>query len=235
MPLKHPKRERFAEIQQYEHVLLPGMDEIFAQDYQFKGNWAAFFGNDHPLTLELGCGRGEYTVGLARQNPQGNYLGFDIKGARIWRGARNSLREGLRNVGFIRARAEFLLSFFAPGDVAELWLTFPDPCPGKPRKCLTSAIFLPRFARILKPNALIHLKTDNFELFQGTIETAKAFGCQIRYAVENIYQWPEADSALTSIQTYYEKMFAGQGFSIKYVQFCLPEFPDGFPPLKGPR
>ena len=191
-----------------------------------RGQWAAHFGNDKPITLELACGGGEYAVGLARLYPERNFIGLDIKGARIWRGARQAQREGLPNVAFIRSRIEELALLFAPDEVAEIWITFPDPFlrEGKAQKRLTSARFLALYQKVLRMGALLHLKTDEPNLYHFTLDTIAEQGGTLHYADPNIYTSPLPLPEL-DIKTYYEGLDIAQESTVKYIRFSLPSTP----------
>lgn len=208
----------------FDNVFQPAFEQVFHKDFEFKGQWASqYFRNKHPIILELGCGKGEYTVGLAERFPDINFIGIDIKGARIWTGARKSYLEKIVNVAFIRTRIEFINSFFSPAEVDEIWLTFPDPQLRKKRnkKRLTAARFLNLYRKFLKDNGIIHLKTDNPILYEYTLELARLNKLRIEYATNNLYggEYPEW---VHGIQTFYEKQFIEEGFNIHYLQFRLP-------------
>ncbi|MDR0728587.1 MAG: tRNA (guanosine(46)-N7)-methyltransferase TrmB [Prevotellaceae bacterium] len=217
------KHLRFAENTTFALLHQPAFDDIFNRDYRLKGQWhASFFRNGNPLTLELGCGRGEYTVELARQYPSRNFIGIDIKGARLWRGAKTATEEALPNVAFIRTRIDFITSFFAPDEVDELWITFPDPQLKAPRKRLTSPLFLARYAAFLKPGGRIHLKTDSQLLHEYTIALIRQNGMPLYEAHSDIYGTARADDIL-SIKTHYETQFLQQGLRITYLCFGLSQ------------
>lgn len=181
------------------------------------------FGNNNPLVLELGCGKGEYTVGLARRYPERNFLGLDIKGARIWKGARTVHQEGIPNVAFLRTRIDFIRSFFAPGEISELWITFPDPQEKRRRrkKRLTGVLFLNMYREVLKDGALVHLKTDNASLYRDTLELVRCNGLRVERSTSDLYQEAWNDET-TAIQTFYEKNFLKGGARIHYLSFRLP-------------
>jgi tRNA (guanine-N7-)-methyltransferase len=206
----------FKHLFQYPHLgLLP--------DFQLRGRWNEnYFHNDHPVILEMGCGKGEYTVNLAVDHPEKNYIGMDIKGARLWKGCKMVEELGLKNVAFIRSRGEFIESFFAENEVDELWLTFPDPQPQSNRiqKRLTSPEFLLKYKNILKKDAIIHLKTDNEKLYRYTLGVIKDFGHQLVYSSEDIYRL-EIPHEATIIQTFYEDIYRKEGVQIKYIEFKL--------------
>ncbi len=221
------KLSRFAENLTFEHVVQPSFTELTQGEFPLKGKWNVdLFKREAPLVLELGCGGGEYTVGLARLNPQRNYLGVDIKGARLWRGARTAKEEGLTNVGFLRTHVDHLLRCFAPQEVDEIWLTFSDPQIGKARKRLTSPLFLARYKEILKPGGVIHLKTDSPLLYEYTLEQIAESKLPIMEQSVNVYTdlvqrvSPE-EQAVLNIRTYYEQMWLAEGRTIHYVRFSL--------------
>jgi tRNA (guanine-N7-)-methyltransferase len=217
------KLSRFKELQTLG-VFQPSLEEVFQTDFHRKGNWCNDqFKNQGPLILELGCGKGEYTVGLARLNAEKNYVGLDIKGARIWTGARAAFDEGLENVSFIRTRIDFIGSFFATDEVDELWVTFPDPQEKTRRrkKRLTGANFLNKYRQFLKDGGLVHLKTDNRSLYVDTLALVRNNELTIEKFSDDIYNegW---DDEIVSIQTYYEKRFLAEGMPINYLSFRLP-------------
>lgn len=218
------KLSRFRELETLERVFQPSFEEVFRKDYYLKGKWKEhIFGNDNQLVLELGCGKGEYTVGLSRMNPDKNYLGIDIKGARIWKGARQAHDGKMENVAFLRTRIDFITSFFSKGEVDEIWITFPDPQEKKRRrkKRLTGAIFLNHYRQLLRDGGWIHLKTDNNQLYRYTLELAKYNGLETGRYSDNLYQTGWEDEAL-KIQTYYEARFRAEGSAINYIRFRLP-------------
>lgn len=185
-----------------------------------RPHWETFFPVAQPIVLELGCGRGEYTVGLARKYPERNFIGVDIKGARMWTGATEALRTGMTNVAFLRTNIEFIDRFFAPGEVDELWLTFSDPQMKKATKRLTSTYFLARYRRFLRDGGLIHLKTDSNFLFTYTEELLRANALTPEVCTRNLYGEPPLEAQ--TIQTYYEQMWRARGIDIKYLAFRLP-------------
>jgi tRNA (guanine-N7-)-methyltransferase len=217
------KLMRFAQMETFTNVIQPDLDEVLNKDYPLKGNWnSSFFKNNNPIVLELGCGKGEYTVGLSRKYPEKNFIGIDIKGARIWRGAKTALEDKLTNVGFLRTRIEHICSFFAPGEVSEIWITFPDPQMKKIRakKRLTSSRFLPRYRQFLKKDGIIHLKTDNSLLYEYSHSLCEYNNLNILKSTNDLYK-TESDENLLSIQTFYESQFLAQGIPIKYLRFTL--------------
>lgn len=186
-----------------------------------KGNWRKdYFKNDNPIVLELGCGKGEYTVNLAIQNPSINYIGIDSKGARLWRGCRNSIDNQLDNVAFVRTHIEQIEQLFAPGEISEIWITFPDPQLRKERKRLTCPRFLKHYRNILATDSLIHLKTDNIPLYDYTLRVIRSAGHKLLFHTNDLYGDDVQDVA-SSIQTFYEKMFLEQGMKITYLRFRL--------------
>ncbi len=218
------KLKRFGELEHIERVIQPAFEEVYNTEYRLKGKWKrTLFGNDNPLVLELGCGAGEYTVGLARLYPGKNFLGMDIKGARIWKGAVIARREGLDNVAFLRTRIDFIKSFFEKDEVDELWITFPDPQERRRRrkKRLTGDIFLNSYRQFLKDGGFINLKTDNFGLYIYTLELAKYNHLEIDWHTDDLYQTDRTDETV-SIQTYYEALFRAEGKSINFIRFRLP-------------
>lgn len=215
------KLSRFAEMETFDHVIQASFDEVFKKDYKLKGNWAKdFFKNDNPIVLELGCGKGEYTIGLAKQNPNINYIGIDIKGARMWRGAKTALDEGINNVGFIRTRIDLINSFFAQNEISEVWVTFPDPQPKKYYKRLTSTRFLGYYQRLLKENGIVNLKTDSQELYTYTRNLVELNNLEKVIDTNDLYN-SGIDDQILSIKTFYEQQFLDQGKSITYLKFKL--------------
>lgn len=224
------KLEKFAELLAFPNVYEnfdpqdPKLIGLNGEEADLRGKWAAqHFHNDNPITLELACGRGEYTLSLARSYPARNFIGLDIKGARIWKGARIALEEGLPNAAFLRTRIEQVGLFFAPAEVSEIWITFPDPFlrKSKANRRLTSPRFLDQYRRILRPEGLVHLKTDEPNLFHFTLEVLEADPrAKILYSDEDIYAKPLPIPEL-AFKTYYEQMHLAGGKTIKYIQFQL--------------
>lgn len=206
----------FKHLFQYPHLgLLP--------DFPLKGKWHKdYFQNDNPLVLELGCGKGEYTVNLALKYPWENFIGMDIKGARLWKGCKMVEELRLKNVAFIRSRGEFIESFFTADEVEEIWLTFPDPQPqsNRIRKRLTSPEFLERYKNIMKPGGTIHLKTDNASLYKYSLGVIRDYGHHLHFSSDDIYSLKEPHEA-TSIQTFYEDIYRQEGVPIKYIEFSM--------------
>ena len=219
---KH-KLARFAENLTFPNLFQVSFEQLEQSGFEWRGRWSEYFGNPGPIVLELGCGKGEYTLALARNNPQCNHIGIDIKGARLWRGAKTSNEEQMRNVAFLRTRIEMIQSFFAPQEVSELWITFPDPQPKKPMKRLTSPRFLERYRPLLRPGAPIHLKTDSRELYDYTLdEVLHPSGHPVAFATPDLYASGYGGMA-TAVQTFYESMFLKEGKPITYIQFSLSE------------
>jgi tRNA (guanine-N7-)-methyltransferase len=215
------KLSRFAEMETFDHVVQPLFDEVFNKDYRLKGKWAKdFFQNDKPLILELGCGKGEYTVGLAKQNPDTNFIGIDIKGARMWRGAKTAVDEGIKNVAFLRTRIDLINSFFGKEEISEIWITFPDPQPKKYYKRLTSTRFLGYYQAFIKQDGFINLKTDSAELYQYTKQLAEINKLELVIDTDNLYNSAIVNDIL-SIKTFYEQQFLAQGKPIHYLRFKL--------------
>ena len=219
------KLQRFAENATFRHFFQPTWEEL--QDgFSLKGQWRKdYFGNEHPLIVELGCGKGEYTISLARKYPGADFIGVDKKGARMWRGAKTTKETELTNVAFVRVLAENLPDIFAPGEVDEIWITFPEPQPNSPRtkKRFTSPQFLERYRKILKPRGVIHLKTDNDMLFEYTMEVIRNGDHDLLYQTGDLYgvaDDPEVVDVLP-VQTHYEKIWLEQGLKIKYLKFRL--------------
>jgi tRNA (guanine-N7-)-methyltransferase len=215
------KLQKFAEMEAFSHVIQARFDEVFRNDYKLKGQWAeSFFKNDNPIILELGCGKGEYTVGLAERFNEINFIGVDIKGARMHTGASQAVDKKLNNVAFIRTRIELIDSFFSASEVSEIWLTFPDPQMNKVRKRLTGTRFLAIYAHFLKVEGRIHLKTDSNFLYNYTREMAKANNMTVLGDYNDLYNSDLTDDLL-SIHTYYEERFMSHGIPIKYFSFLL--------------
>jgi tRNA (guanine-N7-)-methyltransferase len=213
------KIKRFDEMREFPHVFEPDGNHILLSDYEMKGRWnERFFRNDKPIILELGCGRGEYTVELAKRSPGFNFIGVDIKGARMWKGAQESLRSQLDNVAFLRCRIEFLFRMFAAGEIAEIWITFPDPQARKPRKRLTSSRFINMYLDMLQPGGRIHLKTDSPILHEYTLSLLKWNQVVPDHCTADLYSAGPVDEVL-SIRTHYESGFLQIGKPITYLSF----------------
>jgi tRNA (guanine-N7-)-methyltransferase len=211
------KLRRFAEIDTFKNVVQMDAGK------PYKGSWGKeFFTNGNPLVLELACGKGEYTVNLAQLFPSKNFIGVDYKGNRIWRGAKTALEDGINNVGFLRIQIENLIEYFGPGEVDEIWITFPDPQPqlSREKKRLTSSRFLDMYRVLLKPGGYINLKTDNDALHAYTAEKIEDLGLKLHIRTEDLYKSPYADEVL-SIKTYYEKKYLQSSKNINYLKFSF--------------
>ncbi len=209
-------------MREYPHVFEYPYSVVDDVPFDMKGHWGeTFFKNDRPIVLELGCGRGEYTVGLGRLFPEKNFIGVDIKGARMWTGATESLQAGMTNVAFLRTNIEIIDRFFAPGEVSEIWLTFSDPQMKKATKRLTSTYFMERYRRFLVDGGLVHLKTDSNFMFTYTKYMVENNHLPVEVMTEDLYHSGLADEIL-SIRTYYEQQWLDRGLNIKYIRFRLP-------------
>jgi len=185
-----------------------------------KGKWAVFFENTKPITLELACGHGAYTVGLSRLYPERNFIGIDRKGARMWRGAKTAIEENLDNAAFMRIQIDHCADHFGLNEVDEIWITFPDPQPNKDRKKLTSPMFLNRYKQFLKPAGTINLKTDDDHMYEYTLELIKENNYELLENIPNVYAQPEVSEEL-NIKTYYEMKWLKNGKTIKYLKFRI--------------
>lgn len=218
------KLQRFAEMKTQVNVIQPRMS-FPPRDYELKGKWNQnFFRNDHPIVLELGCGKGEYTVGLAEKFPQHNFIGVDIKGARMWRGSKSALEKGLNNAAFLRIQIDHIGYFFGPGEVHEIWITFPDPQPQKSRekKRLTSIGFIEKYKQFLTPDGIIHLKTDSIPLYEYSAGVVQENNFRLIDSTRDLYKSKQNDrETVRGIQTFYETMFLSEGKKICYLKFSL--------------
>ena len=222
------KLKKFAEMETFDNVFQCGAREMLPanQVHEMAGHWRErFFHNDNPIVLELGCGRGEYTVGLAEKYPEKNFIGVDIKGARMWAGAKQAVQAGLKNVAFLRTSIEIITSFFAADEVDEIWITFCDPQMKKATKRLTSTYFMQRYQRIVKPNGAIHLKTDSPFLYTYTVEMLRLNPYPVVCSTDDLYG-KTADSIelfddARALQTHYEKQWLDRGMQIKYIEWQL--------------
>lgn len=215
----HHKLQRFAENLTFPNLFQVGFEQLEKEGFALRGKWAEHFGNANPITLELGCGKGDYTISLARIHPERNYIGVDIKGARLWRGAKTAVEERMRNVAFIRTRIELIDRFFAPAEVSEIWLTFSDPQPKKPNKRLTSPRFLDTYARFLAHGSTIHLKTDSQVLYDYTLnEVLPDRNVEVVFATNDLYH-TDYDGEAKLTQTFYERMFLEKNMPITYIQW----------------
>ena len=233
------KLAKFADMAKYKNVFQYPYGALEHVDFEMRGHWREqYFKNSNPIVLELGCGKGEYTVGLAQRYPDINFIGVDIKGARMWTGATQAINEGIKNVAFLRTNIEIIDRFFAENEVQQIWLTFSDPQMKNPRKRLTSTWFLNRYRHFLTDGGFIHLKTDSNFLFTYTTYLVEknhlplVFRTEDLYGNHNSHCAPHSDlqvrefsilnSQLLTIQTYYESMWIARGLNIKYMKFCLP-------------
>ena len=217
------KLKRFKENETFSNVIQPSREILLKGEFPQKGKWHEFFGNTNPIVLELGCGKGEYSVALARQYPDTNFIGIDIKGARLWRGAKTALEEGLSNVCFLRIQIELLTQVFDPREVDEIWLTFPDPQTKfkRTKHRLTNPVFLQRYAQILKSDGVVHLKTDSAFLHGYTLGLLQGSGHEILYANHDVYRLEGSPEAVTKIQTFYENQYLQEGKPITYIRFRI--------------
>ena len=216
------KLRKFAEMAELNNVFQSNFEQLREHDFDLKGKWQQdYFRNDNPIVVELGCGKGEYTVGLAHLFPNKNFIGVDIKGARMHSGATQAAQEGLTNAAFIRTRIELIDHFFAADEVSEIWLTFPDPQMAKPRKRLIGTKMLALYTAFLRDGGTIHLKTDSKFLFRYTTEMLKINALTPEISTDNLYK-TLADNEILSIKTYYEQKWLDYGLDIKYVKFALP-------------
>ncbi len=217
------KLQKFADMAAYPHVFEYPYSVAENVPFEMKGKWhEIFFKNNNPIVLELGCGRGEYTVGLGRMFPDKNFIAVDIKGARMWSGATESISEGLANVAFLRTNIEIIERFFAEGEVSEIWLTFSDPQMKKATKRLTSTYFMNRYRQFLKPDGIIHVKTDSNFMFTYTRYMIEENKLPVLFITEDLYHSNLVDDIL-GIKTYYEQQWLDRGLSIKYIKFALPQ------------
>ena len=218
------KLEKFDELETFENCSKFFFENI-PTGFKLKGKWhSEHFHNDHAIVLELGCGKGEYTIGLAQKHPEKNFIGVDIKGNRIWTGAKQSIEYNLKNVAFLRTRIDFIDHCFASNEVDEIWITFPDPQPQKTRerKRLTNPLFLNRYKKFLKKDGLVHLKTDSTSFYEYTMQVIKENDFPLVWHTNDLYKNCPADrQELITIKTYYEALFTAKGEDIKYVCFRL--------------
>ncbi len=210
----------FRENLTFPHLLQPTYQDL-ASGLLLRGRWhAGFFHNDHPITLELGCGKGEYTVGLAGLYPQRNFIGIDWKGARLWRGSKTIVEQGLKNAGFVRAMIDHVEQIFSPSEIDEIWITFPDPQVRKERLRLTAPVFLSKFRNILIPGGIIHLKTDDSFFYSYTLDMIRDQKHNLLWATDDLYNSGTSED-VASIQTFYETKWLEMGKKICYLRFQL--------------
>ncbi|SCD19461.1 tRNA (guanine-N(7)-)-methyltransferase [Proteiniphilum saccharofermentans] len=216
------KLAKFADMATYENVFQYTFDTLKEEGFPFKGKWHTYFGNTNPVVLELGCGKGEYTVGLARKFPEKNFIGIDIKGARMWTGASQALEEGLTNAAFLRTRIELINHFFAQDEVSEIWITFPDPQMKKTNKRLTSTRFMEQYSRMLKEGGIIHLKTDSNFLYRYSKVMIAENRLETFFDTEDLYN-SGLNGDILEIRTFYEQQWLSRGLNIKYIRFLCPK------------
>lgn len=216
------KLKRFQENETFPNVVQPTRDEVVT-NFSYKGKWHSFFGNNNPIIVELGCGKGEYTVALARKNPNKNYIGIDIKGARFWRGAKTAVEENLNNVAFVRTQIELVDFIFGAKEVAEIWITFPDPQIKykRTKHRMTNTNFLKKYHSILSDDGIVNLKTDSEFMHGYTLGLLHGEGHEVLYANHNVYFNHGAPEEVTSIQTFYEKQYLEVDKAITYIKFRL--------------
>ena len=218
------KLEKFAELDTFKNTFAFYFDKL-KEGFTMKGKWREdYFKNNRPIVVELGCGKGEYTIGLAQRNPNKNFIGVDVKGNRIWTGAKTALDENMRHVAFLRSRIDFIDYCFAENEIDEIWITFPDPQPQstRERKRLTHPIFLDRYKKFLKKGGLLHLKTDSTLLYDYTMEVIEENKLPLIWHTNDLYKnCPTDREELVQIKTYYEKLFTDKGEDIKYICFKM--------------
>lgn len=216
---------QFEQNKTFNHVVEPKWETVMKDEFEWQGKWNEFFGNDNPIVIELGCGKGEYTVGLAKQYPNKNFIGIDVKGNRLWSGAKTVEEDGMKNAAFLRSRIDYIEKFFAADEVSEIWLTFSDPHPKRPRRRLTSSKFIGQYRQFLKPDATIHMKTDNRLLFNFTLEQIHTHDYKCGPYSFDVYRelekFPKDIQKALEIKTYYETLFSNKGFRINYLNFQL--------------
>jgi tRNA (guanine-N7-)-methyltransferase len=208
-----------------ENLTFPHLFQPYYRDlengFPMRSKWSdGFFKNSHPIIVELGCGKGEYTIGLAEKYPEKNFIGIDLKGSRLWRGSKTVQENGMKNVAFIRSRVDHITHFFGSGEVSEIWITFPDPQKGKERKRLTAPVFLDRYKIITGVFAIIHLKTDDADFFQYTLDIINQYHHILLYSTDDLYHCGLAEDVI-SFQTFYEKMWLEKEKKICYIKFRL--------------
>ena len=214
------KLKRFRENETFTNVIQPSRKDIF-DHFQLKGKWNSFFENNNPILLELGCGKGEYTIALAKQNPNFNYIGIDIKGARFWKGAKTALEQNLTNVAFLRTQIELIDLCFGENEIDEIWITFPDPQIKfkRMKHRLTNPTYLKKYQKILIPEGILHLKTDSEFLHGYTLGLLQEGNHEILYSHHNIYNNPNSPEEATLVKTFYENQFLEQKKAITYIKF----------------
>ncbi|SMG31114.1 tRNA (guanosine(46)-N7)-methyltransferase TrmB [Arenibacter troitsensis] len=217
------KLKRFKENETFRNVIQPTREEITNGSFALKGKWNEFFGNDNPLVLELGCGKGEYTIGMAKQNKNKNFIGIDIKGARFWRGAKTGIEENVTNATFLRTQIELIDGLFAPDEVSEIWITFPDPQIKykRTKHRLTNEVFLEKYKLIIKEDGTVNLKTDSEFMHGYTLGLLHGKSYEVLYANHDIYKNEGSPREVLEIQTFYEKQYLEKGKPITYIKFRI--------------
>ena len=218
------KLKRFKENETFDNVFQPNRDELVNGTFPLKGHWnQTFFNNENPIVLELGCGKGEYSIGLAKKYPNKNFIGIDIKGARFWRGAKTALEEGISNVSFLRTQIELIEYAFGKNEVDEIWITFPDPQIKykRTKHRMTNSEFLERYKKILKPEGIVNLKTDSEFMHGYTLGLLHGAGHEVIYANHNVYKQEGSPEEVTAIQTFYESQYLEQNKPITYIRFKI--------------
>ncbi len=216
------KLRKFRENEGFKCLIQPSTDDVLFKDFTLKGRWSgSFFNNSHPIVLELGCGKGEYTIELAKRYPEKNFIGIDIKGARLWKGAKYATENSMPNVAFIRTRIDFIESLFAPGEIDEIWITFPDPQIKKARKRLTGSMFINHYNNILNCNGAINLKTDSRFLYEYTKALCSAGGYRVEICDNDIYKniISNDPTGILAIKTFYEAHYLRNGLAITFIRF----------------
>ena len=218
------KLKRFKENETFKNVFQPSRADLVEREYSLKGNWRQqFFKNENPLVLELGCGKGEYSVELAKKYPNKNFIGIDIKGARFWRGAKTAIEDNIENVAFLRTQIELIEYAFAENEVDEIWITFPDPQIKykRTKHRMTNSEFLKRYKKVLKPEGIVNLKTDSEFMHGYTLGLLHGEGHEVLYANHNVYKQEGSPEEVTSIQTFYESQYLEQNKPITYIRFKI--------------
>jgi tRNA (guanine-N7-)-methyltransferase len=217
------KLKRFQENETFKNVMQPTREEVISGNFKYKGKWYEFFKNDNPVIIELGCGKGEYTIGLAERNPNVNYIGIDVKGARFWRGAKTAVETGMNNVAFVRTQIELINNIFADHEVSEIWITFPDPQIKykRTKHRMTNTEFLQLYKKILKEDGVVNLKTDSEFMHGYTLGLLHGEGHEVLYANHNVYKNEGSPSEVTEIQTFYENQYLEINKAITYIRFKI--------------
>lgn len=215
------KLKRFKENETFDNVVQPDRQEVAKDLFSLKGKWNTFFKNEHPIILELGCGKGEYTLGLARQYKRKNFIGIDIKGARFWRGAKTAMDDNLSNVAFVRSQIELIDHLFAENEISEIWITFPDPQIKykRTKHRLTNVLFLEKYRHILKEDGIVNLKTDSEFMHGYTLGLLHGLGLEVLYANHDVYKNEGSPKEVLHIQTFYENQYLEKGKPITFIQF----------------